>query len=315
MENKTIEYKPVYGYKGLSKDMTSKGNNTAGKEEVFELGKIYYKDNVENPNLCSDQGYHFCRNLSDCFSYYRNDGENRFFKIEILGNITHEQEQGGKSITTAFRLVEEVDVKAIVAKEKAERGVRELDTDFKLPEVRFLQTKYPHLHVGGSVALFLHGLWLDRWRGGVGDIDMVTPFYTYFEGDDKSSNEGGHEVKNENAKASSNDFDQTFFINGTKVDVRIDPPQAYDLIEVDGFMYKVSRIETILEAKIRYSERNPKHRDDIHELVGKFGESYKTPLREVTLQDLYKRKEARVKALSVGRKEVALEDPWLWIEF
>lgn len=278
------QYKPVLGYKGLTKDMKA----TSGKSphEIFELGKVYYKENKESPNLCTEDGYHFCKTLEQVFSHYPNNGDNRFFKIEILGNTTHGDD---KSITTAFRLVEEVSPEAL-KEVKFKNEAESLGEDFNLSLVRFLQTKYPHIHVGGSTGLFLHGLWLSRWKSGVGDLDLVAPFYTFFEGDvEKEKKDQEFKLENKDGKASGNDFDQTFFLNGKKVDVRIDPKQSYDIIQLDGFRYKVSKIETILAAKLRYAMNGQaKHRDDIFELVGKLQNTHNKAGDPIKMVDLYK---------------------------
>lgn len=312
-EKKEAQYKPEIGYKGLSENMTAHSGKSP--HETFEVGKIYYKENKENPNLCTEDGYHFCKTLEQVFKHYPNNGKNRFFKIEVLGNCTHSED---KSITTAFRLCEEVppeELKEVTLKKEAEG----MDEDFKLDIVRFLQTKYPHIHVGGSTGLFLHGLWLKRWNSGPGDLDLVTPFYTFFEGDiEKEEKDQEYKIENKDGKASGNDFDQTFMVGGTKVDVRIDPKQSYDIIQLDGFRYKVSKVETILEAKLRYAMNGQaKHRDDIFELVGKLQDTHNNAGKPITMIDLYKNRKRHecIRSIKGGNSKATKQEVLDWLPF
>lgn len=265
MENEI--YKPIMGFKGLDENMKpTLGDKNA---EPFELGKIYYKDNIDNPKMCSSQGYHFCRRLEDVFKHYKNDGKNRFFNIEILGNVSHDTTEspikygGNKSITTAFRLVSEIP-KEDLAKLLKEKEDKELEDNFNLAEVRFLQEQNPYAHIGGSVALWLHGLNLKRWgKGSSSDLDLVVPFFFQW------NKTAEFDIDYKDAKSSGNDFDETFILNSVKVDVKIDNTQRYEIIERGGFKYKVSSLETILEAKLRYAMNGQsKHKEDIRELLG-----------------------------------------------
>lgn len=58
-------------------------------------------------------------------------------------------------------------------------------------------------------------------------------------------------------------------IGNIKVDYRIDPKQRYEIIEYDGFKFKVSNLLTILEAKMRYAmlPNGKKHKSDLEEMV------------------------------------------------
>ena len=50
----------------------------------YEVGETYHVDyNVE---LC-ERGFHFCKNLADCFNYYRFDPRNKVAEIEAYGTI------------------------------------------------------------------------------------------------------------------------------------------------------------------------------------------------------------------------------------
>lgn len=179
-------------------------------------------------------------------------------------------------------------MREVTAKEIADAKKEIIKGNMKLDVVRALQTSYPMLHVGRSIGLFLHGLNLKRWnsvKGGIGDIDMVSPYFILPQTTDE------YKIEIAGTKASANDFDQTFLIqlaadvaqpdgkivrkqdvnNWIKCDYKIDPYQRYEIIELDGFKYKVSLLETIVEAKIRYAMKpaGQKHKDDMYELLGK----------------------------------------------
>lgn len=130
-----------------------------------------------------------------------------------------------------------------------------------LEKVRELQTKFPLLHVGGSIGLFLHGIRLWRWNSHQAtDIDLIHPYYVVMDSE---------KVQEIQAKKSSNDFDNTYLVNGVKADVKIDPYQKYELVKYKDFTYKVSTFETIMAAKMRYAVLGQqKHKDDIREMCG-----------------------------------------------
>jgi hypothetical protein len=243
------------GYKGLSKDMQP----TLGRGDkiIYVLGETYSKPDKDKPVLCSNDGYHYCNTLNDVFKHYDNNGTNRFFKIEVLGKFT---DGNDKSITTSFKLLEEI------SKDEIDKVI--LDEHFNIELLKNIQTKYPMFHVGGSVGLYLHGVRLKRWfdNNKSSDYDMVSPYFVLPEGEI-----GEEEVQYLDTKASANDFDETFIVGDTKVDIRIDPKQRYEIIEHGGFKFKVSNLLTILEAKMRYAllPNGKKHKDDILEMIVK----------------------------------------------
>jgi hypothetical protein len=242
------------GYKGLTKDMES--GLGYSKKEKFVIGETYTKPEKDKPVLCSTDGYHYCNELSQVFSHYANNGSNRFFKIEVLGKFN---DGGDKSITTSFKLLEEI------SKDEIDR-IR-LDEHFNIDLLKGIQKKFPMMHVGGSVGLYLHGVRLKRWNEkSKSDFDMISPYFILPDG---QIEETGDEIEYLDAKASANDFDETFVVGGVKVDYRIDPKQRYEIIEYDGFKFKVSNLLTILEAKMRYAmlPNGKKHKDDLEEMV------------------------------------------------
>lgn len=269
------------GYKGLTAEMVAVQGGYSGKKEVFEVGTTYSKENIEKPRLCSSDGYHYCNDLEDVFNHYKRDGKNRFFKVEILGNFTDDSDYEHKSITTSFRLLEELsedffkewDAKADERKEL--RNLRRIENNLKLEAVKAIQTKYPMFHVGGSIGLFLHGIRLNRWvQNKSSDIDLVTPYFVLpeFDEEEEINDDDEFGVEYKDAKKSGNDFDETFVFyskfGSVKVDYRIDPHQRYVIIEYKGFKYKVSPLMTIMDAKMKYAMGGQnKHVDDIKEMI------------------------------------------------
>jgi hypothetical protein len=240
---------PKIGYKGFDKNLKCKD------DFQFEIGKEYSKElpsGVPLPRLCSSDGFHYCNNLKDVFSHYRNNGQNRFCEIEILGSFT---DSGDKSVSTKIKILREIS--------KEEINEINIENNLKINEIVKIQKLNPLAVVGGSVALFLQGVRLKRWfEKSNSDFDIIVPHYTHF-------NKGEKDVVSYlNNKKSSNDFDYTFIWNNIKVDVRIDAKQRYEIINYKGFDFKVCPLEIIIEAKARYAiQGNYKHQNDLKEMV------------------------------------------------
>lgn len=233
------------GYKGFSKDL--KCNN-----HQFVIGETYTKENWPEgkiPRTCSSDGFHYCNKIEQVYQFFGLNGNNRFCEVQILGPF---KDDSDKSCTTSIKILREI---------TSEVYEKKIEESMNLSNVKELQTQYPLIHVGGSIGLFLHGIRLKRWVKSNSDIDIVSPYFILFD------SFGENEVKYIDGKKSGNDFDETFIFNETKVDCRIDPKQRYVNIEYNGFKYKVSTFETIMEAKVKYSANGQaKHRDDIREM-------------------------------------------------
>lgn len=246
--------KPKIGFKGFDKDLKCRGYQ-------FEVGKVHTLPEKKNPLLCSKDGFHYCNSLHQVFSFYNND-DSRYCVIEVLGDFTDDNE---KSISTSIKILQEIAPDKIKAvRDKME--IFEYEKSINLPTIRKIQTHNPYLHVGGSAALYLYGIKLSRIEEGSGqpsDIDMVSPFYHFLNGDEKDV------VEQSKSKNSGNDFHEGFYFNKIGVDMRIDNMQKYNIIEYDGFKYKVSQFEVILQAKLNYAmQGNEKHQKDIAEICG-----------------------------------------------
>lgn len=64
----------IEGYKGTKTDMTCKGFQ-------FDFNKEYIVDGIVE--ICGN-GFHFCKNLTNVFSFYELNPHNRFFKVKAL---------------------------------------------------------------------------------------------------------------------------------------------------------------------------------------------------------------------------------------
>ena len=90
----------VKGYKMLKSDMTTLYGNM-----TYEIGKTY---KLEGNIIPCKRGYHFCEELTDCLSYYRNrDNDKRFFEIEAGNNIL---EHENKYVTDEITLIRELTI-------------------------------------------------------------------------------------------------------------------------------------------------------------------------------------------------------------
>lgn len=239
------------GYKGFDENLSCMGL-------AYHFDTVYNKpyayDNTRFPKLCTNEGYHYCKTLDKVFEWYDNDGLNRFCEIEILGVCTETED---KCITTSFRIIRELSRKEILECISKKNKV-EMSKKLNLSTLKSLQTEFPLSHIGGSTGLFLHGAQLKRWTKNTSDFDIIIPFYTPL-----SENADIVELHK-----SGNDFDYVFKFADIKVDCKVDPVQKYSIIEHEGFKYKVTSLDTILKAKIKYALNNQsKHIEDIAELI------------------------------------------------
>jgi hypothetical protein len=116
-----------------------------------------------------------------------------------------------------------------------------------------LQQKYKDLHVGGSIGLHLHGVKLSRFIGS-GDIDLCKAIDDINQKNCKIEHDG----------SSEHDFDYSFEFQGIKIELNIDNKQAFDIIEVGGKAYRVSKLETIVYYKKKYANKGyEKHANDL----------------------------------------------------
>lgn len=91
----------MIAFKGFTKDLTATlGNGTY----QFEVGKTY----VEEHSKTARNGFHCCENPFECLTYYRLNGENRFFMVEAAGSI--DEDDGARIACTEITLLKELSV-------------------------------------------------------------------------------------------------------------------------------------------------------------------------------------------------------------
>ena len=83
------------GYKVFNPDFTCRGFQ-------FEVGKTYKHD---GPIEVCRRGFHFCRNVADCFNYYSFDPKNRVAEVEATGLV---ESDGDKSVTNEIAIIREI---------------------------------------------------------------------------------------------------------------------------------------------------------------------------------------------------------------
>lgn len=91
-ENKTVK-----GYKVFNPDWTCRGFQ-------YKVGECYEMD--ERPKIC-ERGYHFCKDLKDCYDYYSFNSDNKVAEITAYGDIDVE-ENGKKSCTNKIKIEKEI---------------------------------------------------------------------------------------------------------------------------------------------------------------------------------------------------------------
>lgn len=65
------------GYKVFEPDWTCRGFQ-------YEVGKTFEEDVTPS---CCNRGFHFCKELKDCFNYYPFNPDNKVAKVMALGEI------------------------------------------------------------------------------------------------------------------------------------------------------------------------------------------------------------------------------------
>jgi hypothetical protein len=86
---------PIVGYKVFKPDWTCRGFQ-------YEVGKTYEEGVTP---YCCNRRFHFCKDLKDCFDYYRFDPDNKVAKVVALGEI---DEDSMEYCTNKIQIVEEI---------------------------------------------------------------------------------------------------------------------------------------------------------------------------------------------------------------
>ena len=85
------------GYKVFEPDWTCMGFQ-------YEVGKTFEEDVTPS---CCNRGFHFCKELKDCFNYYSFNPDNKVAKVIALGEIDEESDDS-KCCTNKIQIVEEI---------------------------------------------------------------------------------------------------------------------------------------------------------------------------------------------------------------
>lgn len=96
-EMKVNKNKPVKGYKVFEPDWTCRGFQ-------YEVGKTFEEDITPS---CCNRGFHFCKELKDCFNYYSFNPYNKVAKVIALGEID-EKSDDSKCCTNKIQIIEEI---------------------------------------------------------------------------------------------------------------------------------------------------------------------------------------------------------------
>ena len=85
----------IKGYKVFNSDWTC-------RDFQYKVGETYIHNG--NIKMCVS-GFHFCQKVSDCFSYYQFDSNNKVAEIEAIGLV---ETSGNKSVTDKIVIVREI---------------------------------------------------------------------------------------------------------------------------------------------------------------------------------------------------------------
>lgn len=236
-------------YKGFNTDMKCKNIQ-------FALNKIT-TDTIEPTKVnIRNRGLHFSKTLKEASLYYPLKSS-IFAIVTPISEVKLEGTLGVCHSLKVERMLTEKEILDIIEKEKSD----ERDKIFKLDIVRELHIENPLLIIGGSIALYLFGVNLKRDTNGT-DFDIILPFYSKIKYKGKS-------LQALNDKSSGNDFCETAYVEGIKVDILVNPNLSYEEITYKGFEYKVNNLYNILEAKLKYAKAgNEKHIIDIKTMLG-----------------------------------------------
>ncbi len=212
-------------YKGFDKNMQCLGFQ-------YEVGQTYETDELI---MCS-KGFHFCEKLTDCYSYYKKE-ESIFCIVEPLGKIIH---NSTKSVTDKIKIVRVLTKSEMLGQEFLSSKIYEIIRKLHYSNINFI--------VGGSTALCLYSVDMKRH---LSDLDIIMPYYQKISDNPESNLTSGC------------DYDFSTEIKNTKIDVRIDNKQRYEIRNIGGLNIKLSPLVDIIEAKARYAKNNKKHEIDL----------------------------------------------------
>ena len=89
------------GYKAFNNDLTCNGMQ-------YEIGGTYKMN--ETPIPC-EQGFHFCKNIADCYRYYKMSVDTRICEVSAIGDIA--TDNNIKYCTNKIKIIREIKNKGI----------------------------------------------------------------------------------------------------------------------------------------------------------------------------------------------------------
>lgn len=89
----------MIGYKLFTPEWQAIGGNGVFQ---YEVGKFYEDEREPRARRC---GFHFCKNLMDCFNYYGIEVHNRIALIDAYGEIS---ESGDACATNKMKIIKEI---------------------------------------------------------------------------------------------------------------------------------------------------------------------------------------------------------------
>lgn len=92
---------PIHGYKVFYPDWTCRPNDRAISKQYSCPGKFVEMGHLD----LSEHGMHFCTRLSDCFSYYSFNPENKVAEVVAYGKVITD---GNKSCTNKLKIIREL---------------------------------------------------------------------------------------------------------------------------------------------------------------------------------------------------------------
>ena len=221
-----------FGIKGFDENLKCKGYQ-------FSIGKTHTEE--VTPKLCG-RGFHYCKTIKDVFSFYKNDGRNRFCLIEVLGDVDEGVE---KSCTNKIKIVREL------SKQEVSNGITD---EFVAKQMKEMCDK--GFMIGGSMALKIHGYKIDR---PISDIDLVTK-----ENDHSATTSLFKGMKGLREFSARDSICAFTGLLGEKYDVLKNVDARSVKRSYMGYELEVEDEVQIWEAKLRYALNGMvKHMDDI----------------------------------------------------
>lgn len=121
------------GYKVFNSDWTCRGFQ-------YEVGKTYEID--EKPIICV-QGFHFCKDLKDCFYYYPFREDTKIAEVEMLGDFDIDNyEHTSKVCTNKIKILREIHFEDLITTTVHKTGDHITNCRFRPGELETFIKKY-----------------------------------------------------------------------------------------------------------------------------------------------------------------------------